>query len=138
MVVDPDVMEYVTTTSLHDQLKVVLATKKIEIDWKMKRSTAVLLYHGEDNSASRGSECTEEVQTWLEKLKKQDVKVNKDFWEEVKAQLPSIRACFGVQSPLVKIIDDSFVVRIVSLASDAEDLKEKLKAKLEEIYQKET
>ena len=138
MVVDPDVMEYVTTTSLHDQLKVVLATKKIEIDWKMKRSTAVLLYHGEDNSASRGSECTEEVQTWLDKLKKQDVKVNKDFWEEVKAQLPSIRACFGVQSPLVKIIDDSFVVRIVSLASDAEDLKEKLKAKLEEIYQKET
>ena len=56
----------------------------------------------------------------------------------MKAQLPSIRACFGVQSPLVKIIDDSFVVRIVSLASDAEDLKEKLKAKLEEIYQKET
>ena len=85
MVVDPDVMEYVTTTSLHDQLKVVLATKKIEIDWKMNRSTAVLLYHGEDNSVSRGSECIEEVQTWLDKVEKQDVEVNKDFWEAVKA-----------------------------------------------------
>ena len=138
MVVDPDVMEYVTATSLYDQLKAVLATKKSEINWKMNRSIAILLYHGEDNSASGGSECIEEVQKWLGKLKKQDVEVSKDFWEAVKAQLPSIRACFGVQSPLVKIIDDSFVVRIVSLASDAEDLKEKLKAKLEEIYQKET
>ena len=138
MVVDPDVMEYVTETSLYDQLKAVLATKKSEINWKMNRSIAVLLYYGEDNSASVGSECIEEVQKWLGKLKKQDVEVNKDFWEAVKAQLPSIRACLEVQSPLVKIIDDSFVVRIVSLASDAEDLKERLKAKLEEIYQNET
>ena len=138
MVVDPDVMEYVTETSLYDQLKAVLATKKSEINWKMNRSIAVLLYYGEDNSVSGGSECIEEVQKWLGKLKKQDVEVNKDFWEAVKAQLPSIRACLEVQSPLVKIIDDSFVVRIVSLASDAEDLKERLKAKLEEIYQNET
>ena len=138
MVVDPDVMEYVTETSLYDQLKAVLATKKSEINWKMNRSIAVLLYYGEDNSASGGSECIEEVQKWLGKLKKQDVEVNKDFWEAVEAQLPSIRACLEVQSPLVKIIDDSFVVRIVSLASDAEDLKERLKAKLEEIYQNET
>ena len=138
MVVDPDVMEYVTETSLYDQLKAVLATKKSEINWKMNRSIAVLLYYGEDNSASGGSECIEEVQKWLGKLKKQDVEVNKHFWEAVKAQLPSIRACLEVQSPLVKIIDDSFVVRIVSLASDAEDLKERLKAKLEEIYQNET
>ena len=138
MVVDPDVMEYVTETSLYDQLKAVLATKKSEINWKMNRSIAVLLYYGEDNSASGGSECIEEVQKWLGKLKKQDAEVNKDFWEAVKAQLPSIRACLEVQSPLVKIIEDSFVVRIVSLASDAEDLKERLKAKLEEIYQNET
>ena len=138
MVVDPDVMEYVTETSLYDQLKAVLATKKSEINWKMNRSIAVLLYYGEDNSVSGGSECIEEVQKWLGKLKKQDVEVNKDFWEAVKAQLPSIRACLEVQSPLVKIIDDSFVLRIVSLASDAEDLKERLKAKLEEIYQNET
>ena len=137
MVVDPDVMEYVTTTSLHDNLKVVLATKTSEINWKLNRSIAALLYHGEDKSDSRQSECVEEVQTWLDRLKKQDVEVNKDFWEAVKAQLPSIRACFGVQSPLVKMIDDSFV-RIVSLASDAEDLKEILKAKLEELYQNET
>ena len=32
IVVDPDVMEYVTATSLHDQLKVVLATKTSEIN----------------------------------------------------------------------------------------------------------
>ena len=56
----------------------------------------------------------------------------------MKAQLPRICACLGVEPPLVKIFDDSLVVRIVSLASDAEDIREKLKAKLEEIYQKET
>ena len=131
-------MEYVTTTSLHDQLKVVLATKTSEINWKMNRRRAVLLYRGEDKSASAFSECEEEVQKWLGKLKKQDVEVNKVFLEAVKAQLPSIRACFGVEPPLVKIIDDSLVVRIVSLDSDAEHFREKLKAKLEEIYQKET
>ena len=79
-----------------------------------------------------------EVQKWLGKLKKQNVEVNKVLLEAVKAQLPSICACLGVEPPLVKIIDDSLVVRIVSLASDAEDIREKLKAKLEEIHQKET
>ena len=96
------------------------------------------MYRGEDKSASGSSECKEEVQKWLGKLKKQNVEVNKVFLEAVKAQLPSICACLGVEPPLVKIIDDSLVVRIVSLASDAEDIREKLKAKLEEIYQKET
>ena len=138
MAVDPDVMEYVTTTSLHDQLKMVLATKRCEISWKLNNKTAILLYRGQGKSDLWQSECIEEVQTWLAKFTKQDVQVNKDFWEAVKAQLAVIRACFGVEPPLVKIIDDSFVVRIVSLSSDAEDLKKKLKAKLEDIYRKET
>ena len=42
IVVDPDVMEYVTATSLHDQLKEVLATRTSEINWKMNRRIAVL------------------------------------------------------------------------------------------------
>ena len=138
MAVDPDVMVYVTTTSLHDQLKMVLATKRCEISWKLNNKTAILLYRGQGKSDLWQSECIEEVQTWLAKFTKQDVQVNKDFWEAVKAQLADIRACFGVEPPLVKIIDDSFVVRIVSLSSEAEDLKKKLKAKLEDIYRKET
>ena len=138
MAVDPDVMEYVTTTSLHDQLKMTLATKTCEINWKLNNKTAVLLYRGQDKSDLWQSECIEEVQTWLAKFTKQDVQVNKDFWEAVKAQLADIRACFGVEPPLVKIMHDSFVVRIVSLSSDAEDLQKKLKAKLEDIYRKET
>ena len=77
MVVDPDVMEYVTTTSLHDQLKVVLATKKIEIDWKMKRSTAVLLYHGEDNSTSRGLNVQRKYKHGLTSLKSKTLKSTK-------------------------------------------------------------
>ena len=128
--VDPDVMEY--------QLKMALATKTCEINWKLNNKTAVLLYRGQDKSDLWQSECIEEVQTWLAKFTKQDVQVNKDFWEAVKAQLADIRTCFGVEPPLVKIIHDSFVVRIVSLSSDAEDLKKKLKAKLEDIYRKET
>ena len=138
MAVDPDVMEYVTTTSLHEQFKVALAAKTIEINWKLNSKTAVLLYRGEDKSDSWQSECIEEVQAWLGMLKKQDFEVNKDFWDVVKAQLPGICACLGVEPPLVKIIDDSFVVRTVFLKPDAKDLKENFKAKLEEIYQRET
>ena len=121
--VDPDVMEYVTTTSLHDQVKMALATKTCEINWKLNNKTAVLLYRGQDKSDLWQSECIEEVQTWLAKFTKQDVQVNKDFWEAVKAQITDIRARFGVEPSLFKIIHDSFVVRIVSLSSDTEDLK---------------
>ena len=71
-------------------------------------------------------------------LQSKFVQVNKDFWEAVKAQLADIRACFGGEPPLVKIIDNSFMVRIVFLSSDTEDLEKKLKAKLEDIYRKET
>ena len=138
MAVDPDVMEYVTTTSLHEQFKVALAAKKIEINWRLNSKTAVLLYRGEDKSDSWQSECIAEVQAWLGKLKKQDFEVKKDFWEAVKAQLPGISACLGVEPPLVKMIDDSFLVRTVSLKPDAKDLKENLKAKLKEIYRQET
>ena len=105
IVVDPDVMEYVTATSLHDQLKEVLATRTSEINWKMNRRIAVLLYRGEDKSASGSSECKEEVQKWLGKLKKQNVEVNKVFLEAVKAQLPSIHARLSVEPPLVELKD---------------------------------
>ena len=54
------------------------------------------------------------------------------------AQLSSIRACLGVDPPLVKLIDDSFVIKIVSLSTDVKENEEKLKSKLEEIYQEET
>ena len=136
MVVDPDVMEYVTTRSLYDQLQVALATRSCEIKWKLNGKTAILSYSGEDESWSWN--CVEEVQTWLARITRKDVEVKKDSWEAVKAQLPGIRSCFGVEPPLVKMIDDSFVVRIVSLSSNAEDFRGKLKAKLEEIYQEET
>ena len=63
IVVDPDVMEYVTATSLHDQLKEVLATRTSEINWRMNRRIAVLLYRGEDESASGSSECKEDRST---------------------------------------------------------------------------
>ena len=138
MAVDPDVMKYVTITSFYHQLKMALASKRCEIEWELNNKTAVLLYRGQDKSDLWQSECIEEVQTWLAKFTKQDIEVNKDFWEAVKAQLADIRACFGVEPPLVKIIDDSFVVRIVSLSSDTEDLKKKLEAKLEDIHRKET
>ena len=71
--VDPDVMEYVTTTLLHDQLKMALATKTCEINWKLNNRTAVLFYRGQDKSDLWQSECIEEVQTWLAKFTKQDV-----------------------------------------------------------------
>ena len=46
MVVDPDVMEYVTTTSLYDQLKVALVIRSCEIKWKLNGKTAILSYRG--------------------------------------------------------------------------------------------
>ena len=54
------------------------------------------------------------------------------------AQSSSIRACLGVDPPLVKLIDDSFVIRIVSLSTAVKYYEEKLRSKLEEIYREET
>ena len=136
--VDPDVMEFVTTTALSDQLNKSLAVKKTEITWKPHSKMAVIVYRGEDDGDSWQSECIDEVQNYLGKFTTCDVQVNKDFWEAVVAQLSSIRACLGVNPPLVKTIDDSFAARIVSLRADLKDYEEKLKSKLEEIYREET
>ena len=138
MAVDPDVMEFVTTTSRHDELKQALAAKKSEINWKPNNKTAVIAYRGEDESDSWQPECIEEVQSYLGKFTTCDVEVNKDFWEVVKTQLPNIRACFGIDPPLVKLIDGSLVARIVSPSSDTKKYEDQLKAKLEEIYREET
>ena len=138
MAVDPDVMEFVTTTSRHDQLKQALAVKKSEINWKPNNKTAVIVYRGEDERDSWQSESIKEVQSYLGQFPTCDVEVNKDFWEAVKTQLPNIRACFGNDPPLVKLIKDCFVARIVSLSSDAKKHEDKLKEKLEEIYRQET
>ena len=136
--VDPDVMELVTTTAFHDKLNKALAAKKSEITWKPNNKMAVIVYQGGDESDSWQSACIDEVQNCLGKFMKRDVQVNKDFWRAVVAQLSSIRACLGVDPPLVKLIDDSLVARIVSLSSDVKDYEEKLKSKLEEIYREET
>ena len=138
MTVDPDIMEFVTTTSRHDELKQALAAKKSEISWKPNNKTAVIVYRGEDESDSWQSECIEEVQSYLGKFTTCDVEVNKDFWEAVKTQLQNIRTCFGIDPPLVKPIDGTLVARIVSSSSDANKYEDQLKAKLEEIYREET
>ena len=136
--VDPDVMEFVTTSVFHDKLKNSLAAKKSEITWKLNNKMAVIVYQGGDDSDSWQSECIDEVQNYFGKFAKHDVQVNKDFWGAVVSQLSTILACLGVDPPLVKLIDDSFVARIVSLSSDVKDYEEKLKSKLEEIYREET
>ena len=136
--VDPDVMEFVTTSAFCDQLSNSLAAKRSEINWKPNNKMAVIVYHGGDESDSWQSECIDEVQNYLGKFAKRDVQVNKDFWEAVLAQSSSISACLGVDPPLVKLIEDSFVARIVALSTDVKDSEEKLKSKLEEIYREET
>ena len=136
--VDPDVMEFVTSTAFHVQLRNALATKKSEIIWNPNNKMAVILYREGEGNDSWQSECIDEVQNYLGKFTKCDVQVNKDFWKAVVAQLSSVRACLGVDPPLVKTIDDSFVARIVSLSTDVKDYEKKLKAKLEEIYREET
>ena len=131
-------MEFVTTTSRHDQLKQALAAKKSEINWKPNNKTVVIVYRGEDESDSWQSECIEEVQSYLGKFTTCDLEVNKDFWEAVKTQLPNICTCFGIDPPLVKPIDDFLVARIVCSSPDAKKYEDQLKAKLQEIYREES
>ena len=138
MAVDPHVMEYVTTTSHEDELKKVLAAKKSEINWTPSNKMAVIVYLGGDKSDSWQSECIEEVQNYLGKFTTRDVNANKDFWEAVKTELSNIRACLGVDPPLVKPIEDAFVLKVVSTSSDAQTFEDQLKAKLEELYREET
>ena len=136
--VDPDVMEFVMTSAFRDQLSNSLAAKKCEITWTPSTKVAVIVYQGGDNSDSWQSECIDEVQNYLVQFAKRDVQVDKDSWRAVVAQLPSIRACLGVDPPLVKLIDDSFAARIVSLSTAVKDYEEKLRSKLEDIYREET
>ena len=138
MAVDPDVMEFVTTSAFGDQLRNSMAAKKCGITWKPDNKMAVIVHQGGDDSDSWKSESIDEVQNYLSKFAKSDVRVNKDYWRAVVAQLSSIRACLGVDPPLVKLIDGSFVTRIVALSTAARDYEEKLRSKLEEIYREET
>ena len=136
--VDPDVMEYVTSTGFQAELNNSLSGKKSEITWKPNSKMAVIVYRGEDDSDSWQSECIDQVQNYLGKFAKCDVQVNKDFWEAVVAKVPSIRTCLGVDPPLIKTIPDSNVARIISLEADVKSNEEKVKSKLEEIYREET
>ena len=138
LAVDPDVMEFVTTSAFRDQLSNFLAAKKCKITWEPNNKVAVIVYQGGDEFDSWQSECIDEIQDYLDKFAKSDVQVNKDSWRAVVAQLSGIRACFGVDPPLVKLIDGSFVTRIVSLSTAVKHYEEKLRSKLEEIYQEET
>ena len=133
--VDPDVMEYVTSTGFQAELNNSLSGKKSEITWKPNSKMAVIVYRGEDDSDSWQSECIDQVQNYLSKFAKCDVQVNKDFWEAVVAKVPSIRTCLGVDPPLVKTVPDSNVARIVSLRTALKSNEEKVKSKLEEIYE---
>ena len=136
--VDPDVMEYVTSTGFRAELNNCLAGKKGEITWKPSDKMAVIVYRREDDDDSWQSECIDQVQNYLGKFAKCDVQVNKDFWEAVVAKVPSIRTCLGVDPPLVKTIPESNVARIISLKADVKSNEEKVKSKLEEIYREET
>ena len=136
--VDPDVMEYVTSTGFQAELNNSLAGKKSEVTWKPNNKMAVIVYRGEDDSDSWQSECIDQVQNYLGKFAKCDVQVNKDFWEAVVAKVPSIRTCLGVNPPLVKTIPDSNIARIVSLGTDMKISEEKVRSELEEIYREET
>ena len=136
--VDPDVMEYVTSTGFQAELNNSLSGKKSEITWKPNSKMAVIVYRGEDDSDSWQSECIDQVQNYLGKFAKCDVQVNKDFWEAVVAKVPSIRTCLGVDLPLVKTIPESNVARIISLKADVKSNEEKVRSKLEEIYREET
>ena len=136
--VDPDVMEYVTSTGFQAELNNSQSGKKSEITWKPNSKMAVIVYRGEDDSDSWQSECIDQVQNYLGKFAKCDVQVNKDFWEAVVAKVPSIRTCLGVDPPLIKTIPDSNIARIISLEADVKSNEEKVKSKLEEIYREET
>ena len=135
MLVDPDVMEYVTSTRFQAELDDSLAGKRSEITWKPNNKIAVIVYRGEDDSDSWQPECIEQVQNYLGKFAKCDVQVNKDFWEAVVTKVPSICTSLGVDPPLVKTIPDSNVARIVSLRTALKSNEEKVKSKLEEIYE---
>ena len=135
---DPDVMEYVTSTGFQAELNNSLSGKKSEITLKPNSKMAVIVYRGEDDSDSWQSECIDQVQNYLGKFAKCDVQVNKDFWEAVVAKVPSIRTCLGVDPPLIKTIPDSNIARIVSLGTNVKNNEDKVKSKLEEIYREET
>ena len=104
MSADPDAMEHVTATPTCDELKKALAAKNSEINWTPRNKTAVIVFRG---SGSWQSECLEVVHSYLENFGKRDAEEKKEFWDAVKTQLSNIRACLGIDPPLITPIDDS-------------------------------
>ncbi|XP_068707153.1 uncharacterized protein [Montipora foliosa] len=137
MAVDPDIMEYVTTTSHHDELKEALSAKNSKIKWTPPNKTAVVVFRGEDETNSWQSECIDLVQSYLRKFAKHDVEVKKEFWEAVKTQLFNVRACLGPNPPLIKPMDEFFRARVICMSTDAKGFEDQVEAKLEEIYREE-
>ena len=138
MAVDPDVMEYITSTSHHHELKKALAAKNSELNWTPNNKTAVIVFRGKGESGAWQSECLEVVQSYLESFGKHDVEAKKESWDAVKTQLSNIRASLGIDRPLIKSVDESFCLRVVSKSSDAKVFEDQLNAKLNEIYREET
>ena len=137
--VDPDVMEYVTTSDHLNQWNKLLAEKQSEVKWKPQSKVAVMLYHGEGEGDSwKKAILIYAVQSFLGKFGGCDVEVNKDFWKAVRDQVASIRSGLGDDPPLIKVVDSSFTLRIVCLSSEFKTYEEKLRVKLEEIYAEDT
>ena len=136
--VDPDVMEYVTTSDHLNQWNKLLADKQSEVKWKPQSKVAVMLYHGDEEGDSWQNDFIDAVQSFLGKFGGCDVEVNKDFWKAVRDQVASIRSGLGDDPPLIKVVDSSFTLRIVCLSSEFKTYEEKLRVKLEEIYAEDT
>ena len=79
--VDPDEMEFVITSAFGNKLRNPMAPKNNEITRKANSKMAVIVHQGGDDSDSWQSECFDEVQNYLNKFTKRDVKSPRISWK---------------------------------------------------------
>ena len=134
LAVDPDVMEYVSTSTHNVELKKIREERQITINWSEGDNSVSLEYSGEKSKSWE----TKSIHSFLNTFGKCDLPVHKEVWTDSQHEIPNICDNLGDDSLLIKCAGDQSTLIIVTSRSNIERYKEHLKVKLAKMYKKAT
>ena len=133
--VDPDVMEYVSNSSYCAELKKLTGEWEVTLNWQRGENSADLEYRGEINKAWR-KRCLDDVHSFLNKFEKCEIPFQREIWDDLQHQMKDISNSLGRDPPLLKSIEGQFKLIMVASRCDTELYKERLQAKIANMYKK--
>ena len=148
IIVDADVMHFITTSSIAFEFKCMLGEHQIKLDWLPGSSTAVLTSTGqqiskeeeegenerEDDCENKQRSMSDTVYSYMTRFMKHDIQLPSELWTEISDKLPIIRGEFGaIIATLQEINNDCTAIRLICRKPVFKHLEEKIKVHLKEI-----